>query len=103
MNIAYFLTNNCGKHPDKPAIISEDIRLTYRAFNERVNHLAHAMMLKGLRKGDRVALMFFNTHHFAEVYFATVKAGAVAVPVNFRFVGTEVRYIIKNSDSSNRK
>lgn len=100
MNIAYFLTNSFGKYPDKPAIISESRRLTYKEFNERVNHLAHAMILKGLQKGDRVALMFFNTHHFAEVYFATVKAGGVAVPVNYRFLGGEIRYVLNNSEAS---
>lgn len=100
MNIAYFLANSSGKYPDKPAIISENKRLTYKTFNERANHLAHAMISLGLSKGDRVALMFFNTPHFAEVYFATLKAGAVAVPVNFRFVGGEIRFVLNNSKAS---
>jgi fatty-acyl-CoA synthase len=100
MNTACLLVNSASKYPDKTAIVSEDTRLSYRTFNERVNRLAHAMRGFGLKKGDRVALMFFNTHHFAEAYFATLKLGAIATPVNFRFVGEEIEYIINNSECS---
>ncbi len=62
--------------------------------------MSHSMRRYGLKKGDRVALMFFNTHHFAEVYFAAIKLGAIAAPVNFRFVGEEIQYIVNNSEAS---
>lgn len=100
MNISSLLSNSANKYPDTIAIISGDRRICYRIFNERVNQLAHAMMQHGLQKGDRVALMFFNTYHFSEVYFASLKIGAVATPVNFRFVGDEIEYIVNNSESS---
>ncbi|GAG92493.1 unnamed protein product, partial [marine sediment metagenome] len=47
-----------------------------------------------------MALMFFNTHHFAESYFATLKSGAIATPVNFRFVGNEIDFIANDSGAS---
>jgi acyl-CoA synthetase (AMP-forming)/AMP-acid ligase II len=97
MNVASLLLNSASKYPDKIAIISGDNRFSYTSFNERVNRLAHAMGRHGIQKGDRVALMFFNTHHFAEVYFATLKLGAIATPVNFRFVGPEIEYVSNNS------
>jgi fatty-acyl-CoA synthase len=100
MNIAYLLVNSAIKYPDRIAIISEEKRLSYRTFNRRVNQLSHSMRGYGLKKGDRVALMFFNTHHFAEVYFAAIKLGAIAAPVNFRFVGEEIQYIVNNSEAS---
>ena len=100
MNVAYLLINTASNNPDRIAIISEEKRFSYKSFNERVNRLAQAMRRYGLKKGDRVALMFFNTHHFAEVYFATIKLGAVLTPVNFRFVGEEIEYIVNNSESS---
>lgn len=100
MNVSYLLVNTTSNYPDRIAIISEDKRLSYGTFNERVNRLAHAMRRHGLKKGDRVALMFFNTHHFAELYFATIKLGGLLTPVNFRFVGEEIEYIANNSEAS---
>ena len=100
MNIAYLLVNSVNNYPDRIAIISEEKRLSYNIFNHRVNQLAQSMRQYGLKKGDRVALMFFNTHHFTEVYFATIKMGALITPVNFRFVGEEIEYIVNNSEAS---
>jgi len=100
MNIAYLLVNSVNKYPDRIAIISEKKRFSYRIFNQRVNRLAHALRRYGCKKGDRVALMFFNTYQFAEIYFATIKLGAILTPVNFRFVGEEIEYIVNNSESS---
>ena len=89
MNVGYLLVNSASNYPDRTAIISEERRFSYKTFNHRVNRLARAMRQYGLKKGDRVALMSFNTHHFAEAYFATAKLGALLTPVNFRFVGEE--------------
>ena len=100
MNVAYLLVNSASNYPDRTAIISEERRLSYKIFNDRVNQLAQAMRRYGLKKGDRVALMSFNTHHFGEVYFATAKLGALLTPVNFRFVGEEIEHIANNSESS---
>lgn len=100
MNVAYLLINTASNNPDKIAIISEKKRISYETFNQRVNHLAHAMRRYGCNKGDRVALMFFNTYQFPEIYFATIKLGAILTPVNFRFVGEEIEYIVNNSESS---
>jgi fatty-acyl-CoA synthase len=99
MNVAHLLVNSTHKYPDRTAIISGETRLTFKVFNARVNRLADAMGRLGVMRGERVALMFYNTHHFAEVYFATVKLGALATPVNFRFVGEEIEYIIENSEA----
>lgn len=100
MNIAYLLVNSVNKYPDRIAIISEKKRFSYKALNRRVNQLAQAMRQYGLKKGDRVAIMFFNTYQFAEIYFATIKMGALITPVNFRFVEEEIEYIVNNSESS---
>jgi len=100
MNIAYLLINSASNYPERTAIISEERRFSYNALNRRVNQLAQAMRQYGLKKGDRVAIMFFNTYQFAEIYFATIKLGAILTPVNFRFVGEEIEYIVNNSEAS---
>lgn len=99
MNISQVLTIIAQKFPARTALICGDERRTYKDFNLRVNQLAHALLRLGMRKGDKVAVLFYNSIPFVEAYFAAIKAGGVFVPVNFRFVGEEAAYILNNSDS----
>jgi acyl-CoA synthetase (AMP-forming)/AMP-acid ligase II len=53
----------------------------------------------GLKKGGKVAALFFNSNHFVEAYFATAKSGGVFTPINFRFAPEEVCFILNHSDA----
>jgi acyl-CoA synthetase (AMP-forming)/AMP-acid ligase II len=53
----------------------------------------------GIRRGEHVAILSFNSNQYLESYFALAKMGAVAVPLNFRLHAEELKYIINNSDS----
>ena len=90
MNVGYLLTNSAHKYPERLAFISEEGRWTFEKFDQRTNRLGGAMLKAGLKKGDRVAILFFNSSYFVEVYFAALKVGLIATPVNFRFVGPEI-------------
>ena len=57
-------------------------------------------MKLGIKKGDKIASMLFNSPEIIEAYYAAAKIGAITVPVNFRLVGREVEYIIDQSESS---
>ncbi|HEX5847068.1 MAG TPA: AMP-binding protein, partial [Rhodoplanes sp.] len=61
--------------------------------NDRACRLANALIGLGLKKGDRVAVLAYNCLEWLEIYAAVAKAGLVVVPVNFRLVGPEIRYI----------
>jgi fatty-acyl-CoA synthase len=74
--------------------------LTFRQWNERSCRLANALLGSGLAKGDRVAVLAYNRVEWLEIYAATAKAGLVAVPINFRLVGPEVRYVVENAEAS---
>jgi len=97
MNIGYLLYNSASKYPEKTAIISDEGRWTYRDLNERTNRLAAAMLNAGLKKGDRIAILLYNSRFFVEAYFAAVKIGLVVTPVNFRFTGREIDYVLKDA------
>jgi len=97
MNVGYLLSNSTNKYPERVAIISEEGRWTYKAFNERTNRLANALLDAGLKKGDRIAILFHNSSYFVEAYFAAAKLGLVATPINYRFAGPEMVYIINDS------
>ncbi|MBW1815837.1 MAG: AMP-binding protein, partial [Deltaproteobacteria bacterium] len=85
--------------PDAEALVFNDRRYSYGRFNERVNRLANSLMSLGVQKGNKVTLIFMNCMEIAESYLALAKIGAVAVPNNFRFTGSEHAYQIDNSDS----
>jgi len=70
--------------------------LSFAQWNARACRLANGLLARGLSKGDRVALLAYNRVEWMEIYVALAKAGLVAVPLNFRLVGTEIRYIAEH-------
>ncbi len=94
------LALTAAKYPEKPALIEVGgERFTYDRLNRRVNRLANALIAMGFQKGDKIAYLFANTHHFVECHFAVAKSGGVGVPLDVRLVGRELAYQIENSDA----
>lgn len=85
-------------NPARAAVRDLERELTARLWNARACRLANALLGIGLVKGHRVAVLAYNCIEWAEIYAATAKSGLVAVPVNFRLVGSEVRYIVENAE-----
>ncbi|MCF6095297.1 long-chain-fatty-acid--CoA ligase [Microaerobacter geothermalis] len=98
MDIGSCLARNARRHPNRWALTCEDREYTYDHFNRVVNRLSHGFMRLGINKGEKVALMMKNSDFFAISFYAAAKIGAVLVPVNFRLVSGEVRYILEQSD-----
>jgi fatty-acyl-CoA synthase len=73
--------------------------MTFREWNARSCRLANALLGLGLRKRDRVGVLAYNCVEWMEIYAAVAKAGLVAVPINFRLVGREIRYIVENCEA----
>jgi acyl-CoA synthetase (AMP-forming)/AMP-acid ligase II len=99
MDLGKILTLQAHKYPQQIALICEDERMTYQEFNDRVNRFANGLLRLGLKKGDRVAVLLFNSIPLAEVSFASAKVGGVFTPINFRFTAEEVFYILDHSDA----
>jgi len=85
--------------PDKIGAADLDRRMTFRQWYGRACRLANALIGLGLGKGDRVCVLAYNCIEWLEIYVAAALAGVVAVPVNFRLTGPEVRYIVDNSEA----
>lgn len=66
---------------------------TYREFDEQVNQLANALLARGIREGDRVAISLYNTSEFPVSVFACYKIAAVPVPLNYMLTASDLRYI----------
>lgn len=56
---------------------------TWKKFNELANRFANLLLSRGLKKGDKVAILLLNCLEWLPIYFGALKAGAVAVPLNF--------------------
>jgi fatty-acyl-CoA synthase len=87
-------------HPDAVAFQFEGERRTYADIDERVTRLARALAVRGVERGDRVAVLMQNCLELVEAYFAACRLGAIAVPVNFRLVADEVAYILTDAEVS---
>ena len=99
MNLADGLRINSWRTPDKIAAVLGEQRLTYSELNARANQFAHAMLARGLRRGDKVSIVLTNCIEFLEIYHGLARIGAISVPINFRLVAREKLYIINNSES----
>jgi fatty-acyl-CoA synthase len=100
MNVGFLLYNSALKFPRREALVTDQGRMTFSQLEARVSKLAGAMLAAGLRRGERVAILYLNGAPFVETYFAAVRVGLVATPVNFRLVGAEMAYILNDSGAA---
>jgi len=99
MNVGYLLTFMTEKAPNRTAVIYGNSRLSYAELNSRANSLGHVLLVLGVKKGDKVALLSMNSGHYPEIFFGILKAGGVFVPINFRYAPEEILYVLDNSDA----
>ncbi|WP_160847399.1 o-succinylbenzoate--CoA ligase [Pontibacillus yanchengensis] len=95
--IGSWLTVHRDQSPHKVALISGERELTYKQLNSRVNKLANSFLKLGVRKGDRINVLLFNSIELMETLFACAKIGAIFVPINYRLSVEEVEYIVRDS------
>jgi acyl-CoA synthetase (AMP-forming)/AMP-acid ligase II len=99
MNVVRCLRVSASKFPDKVGVIFEDIPYTYTQVLQAAEGLAAHLKKNGIRRGDKVCAMFYNSIEQVKAYFAVLILGAVVVPINSRFIDQEVSYIANHSDT----
>jgi len=98
LNIADLAEHAIDAVPDRVALISGDEQLTYGQLEEKANRFAHYLIDQGVGKDDKVGLYCRNRIEIVIAMLGTVKAGAILVNVNFRYVEGELKYLFENSD-----
>jgi 3-oxocholest-4-en-26-oate---CoA ligase len=98
LNIADLAEHAIDAVPDRVALICGDDELTYAQLEEKSNRLAHYLIDRGVKKDDKVGLYCRNRIEIVIAMLGVVKAGAILVNVNFRYVEGELRYLFDNSD-----
>ena len=74
--------------------------ITWKDFKKKANRFANLLLTRGCKKGDKVAILLMNSIEWLPVYFGILKAGAVAVPLNYRYTAEEIKYCLDKADCS---
>jgi len=98
LNIADLAEHAIDAVPDRVALICGDEQITYAGLEEKANRLAHYLISRGVKKDDKVGLYCRNRIEIVIAMLGIVKAGAILVNVNYRYVEAELRYLFDNSD-----
>ena len=85
--------------PDRCALVAGPARRTYWELDERANRVAHHLAAAGVAPGGHVAVLAWNRVEWLETELGIYKARAAVVNVNYRYVASELAYILENSDA----
>ncbi|MDY0374234.1 MAG: fatty acid--CoA ligase [Desulfobacterium sp.] len=96
--IKNLLTNSLVRSPDQEIIYRDQMRYTYRDFHRRVAQLANGLEGLGVKQGDTVAVMDFDSHRYLECYFAVPMMGAVLHTVHIRLSPEQILYTINHAE-----
>ena len=97
-SLVHTLRRVADRHPDRPFLAYFDGRLTYREVDELSDSVAGHLAARGLRRGDRVAVLLQNSPHFVLALLGAWKAGAVVVPVNPMYKSGEVAHVLRDGE-----
>ncbi|HVP30002.1 MAG TPA: long-chain fatty acid--CoA ligase [Myxococcota bacterium] len=98
-NVGLLLAKRASLSPEVEALIEIESgrRFTYRELAARAVRTASMLRERGVRPGDRVALLLMNSTEFVESFFAIAHLGGVVVPLNWRLTPHELAFILKDS------
>jgi fatty-acyl-CoA synthase len=85
--------------PQQLGAVDSRRQLSFAQWDERASGLARGLLSQGLQAGDRVGVLAYNRIEWLEIYVALARVGLVALPVNFRLVGNEIAYILKDAQA----
>lgn len=92
-----FMRRTRKLYADREGVVEGATRWTYGEFFDRCDRWSSALQRMGVSQGDRVAYITPNTHAQLESFYAVPQLGAVLVPINFRLVADDFRYLIQHS------
>src|SRR3954463_5293711 len=109
-NLADLVRSAAAASPDKPALVSADRSVSWAELDREVDALAgalgnqglgdHGLGNHGLSQGDRVGILLPNSLEFATTYFAVLRAGLVALPLNTAYTAPELQHQLTDAGAS---
>ena len=95
--IKHLLEAGLRRAPGQEIVYADKQRLSYREFGARVSRLASGLMSLGIKAGDTVAVMDWDTHRYLECFFAVPMMGAVLHTINVRLSPEQILYTINHA------
>ena len=96
--IKRLLLSGARYEPEAEIVYADKLRYSYRTLNERIQRLANALTAAGVKAGDTVALLDWDSHRYLECFFAVPMIGAVLHTVNIRLSADQVRYTMNHAE-----
>ncbi len=100
MNFARLIEDSCQRAPSSTALIMGDEQMSYGELGARIGCVASSLRRLGVQPGDRLALLMPNSVEYLVSYYALLRIGAVAVPLNPLLREPEVRYVMEDCQAS---
>lgn len=72
--------------------------ITWKEFDVKANRFANLLFTKGIKRGDKVAILLMNCLEWLPIYFGILKTGALVVPMNYRYSSDEIKYCLDLAD-----
>ncbi len=72
--------------------------MSWKDFDRRANRFANLLLSRGVDRGAKVGILMMNCLEWLPVYFGILKAGCIAVPLNFRYSSEEIKYCLELAD-----
>ena len=94
------LSRSVRKNPTKEALIFGQRRWTYQALDQAANRVAHGLLQRGLRQGDRVAAYGKNSDAYVLLWLGCLRAGLIHVPINYALTEGELEYIVSQAGAA---
>ncbi|MFO7884725.1 MAG: fatty acid--CoA ligase [Desulfobacteraceae bacterium] len=96
--IKKILSNSLLRAPDQEIVYRDQMRYTYRDLHRRIGQLANGLEKLGVKEGDTVAVMDFDSHRYLECYFAVPMMGAVLHTVHIRLSPEQLVYTLNHAE-----
>lgn len=69
--------------------------MSWKEFDIKANRFANLLLTRGIKKGDKVAILLMNCLEWLPIYFGILKTGALVVPMNYRYTADEIKYCVE--------
>ncbi|MGC8605062.1 MAG: AMP-binding protein, partial [Desulfomonilaceae bacterium] len=86
--------------PDQEIVYQDRVRLTYKEFYKRIHRLASGLMSLGVKPGDTVAVLDWDSHRYLECFFAIPMMGAILHTVNVRLSPEQILYTMNHAEDN---
>ena len=96
--IKQLLLSGVRYEPGREIVYADKLRYSYQVLNQRIRRLANALTAAGVKAGDTVALLDWDSHRYLECFFAVPMIGAVLHTVNIRLSPDQVLYTINHAE-----